>query len=84
LATLIKVYNIDFDVLTVLVLMFQGFRKVYNIFGGIHAYAEQVNPSVPTYKRENFGDRTPFNILAGHPFKTVNFYLRGKESNARK
>lgn len=27
----------------------QGFRKVYNISGGIHAYAEQVDPSVPTY-----------------------------------
>jgi hypothetical protein len=29
--------------------MFQGFRKVYNISGGIHAYAVQVDPSVPTY-----------------------------------
>ncbi|CAJ2634282.1 unnamed protein product [Trifolium pratense] len=27
----------------------QGFRKVYNISGGIHAYAVQVDPSVPTY-----------------------------------
>ncbi|KAK2431424.1 co-factor for nitrate, reductase and xanthine dehydrogenase [Trifolium repens] len=62
----------------------KGFRKVYNIFGGIHAYAEHVNPSVPTYKRENFGDRTPFNILAGHPFKTVNFYMRGKASDGCK
>ncbi|XP_045829859.1 rhodanese-like/PpiC domain-containing protein 12, chloroplastic [Trifolium pratense] len=62
----------------------KGFRKVYNISGGIHAYAEQVNPSVPTYARENFGERTPFNILAGHPFKTANFYLRGKASDGRK
>lgn len=29
--------------------MFQGFRKVYNISGGIHAYAVKVDPSVPTY-----------------------------------
>ena len=35
--------------LTVLVSMFQGFTKVYNLFGGIHAYAVQVDPSVPTY-----------------------------------
>ena len=28
---------------------FQGFRKVYNLSGGIHAYAVQVDPSVPTY-----------------------------------
>ncbi|XP_019434690.1 PREDICTED: rhodanese-like/PpiC domain-containing protein 12, chloroplastic [Lupinus angustifolius] len=27
----------------------QGFRKVYNISGGIHAYSVQVDPSVPTY-----------------------------------
>ncbi|KAG5064590.1 hypothetical protein JHK85_005773 [Glycine max] len=27
----------------------QGFRKVYNLSGGIHAYAVQVDPSVPTY-----------------------------------
>ncbi|XP_050903925.1 rhodanese-like/PpiC domain-containing protein 12, chloroplastic [Lathyrus oleraceus] len=27
----------------------QGFRKVYNISGGIHAYAVQADPSVPTY-----------------------------------
>ncbi|KAK7276655.1 hypothetical protein RIF29_17799 [Crotalaria pallida] len=27
----------------------QGFRKVYNVSGGIHAYAVQVDPSVPTY-----------------------------------
>ncbi|RDY08647.1 Rhodanese-like/PpiC domain-containing protein 12, chloroplastic [Mucuna pruriens] len=27
----------------------QGFRKVYNLAGGIHAYAVQVDPSVPTY-----------------------------------
>ncbi|KAL2316881.1 hypothetical protein Fmac_030757 [Flemingia macrophylla] len=27
----------------------QGFRKVYNISGGIHAYAVNVDPSVPTY-----------------------------------
>lgn len=27
----------------------QGFRKVYNISGGIHAYAVKVDPSVPTY-----------------------------------
>nr|CAM59673.1 parvulin-type peptidyl prolyl cis/trans isomerase [Lotus japonicus] len=27
----------------------QGFRKVYNVSGGIHAYAVQVDPSVPKY-----------------------------------
>ncbi|KAE9614870.1 hypothetical protein Lal_00036015 [Lupinus albus] len=27
----------------------QGFRKVYNLSGGIHAYSVQVDPSVPTY-----------------------------------
>ncbi|TKY57134.1 Rhodanese/PpiC domain-containing protein 12 [Spatholobus suberectus] len=27
----------------------QGFRKVYNLSGGIHAYAVQVDQSVPTY-----------------------------------
>ncbi|KAK7385898.1 hypothetical protein VNO78_31845 [Psophocarpus tetragonolobus] len=27
----------------------QGFRKVYNLSGGIHAYAVQVDPSIPTY-----------------------------------
>ncbi|XP_054790643.1 rhodanese-like/PpiC domain-containing protein 12, chloroplastic [Prosopis cineraria] len=27
----------------------QGFRRVYNISGGIHAYAVKVDPSVPTY-----------------------------------
>ncbi|WVY90684.1 hypothetical protein V8G54_036198 [Vigna mungo] len=30
-------------------LLSQGFRKVYNVSGGIHAYAVQVDPSVPTY-----------------------------------
>ncbi|XP_028793604.1 rhodanese-like/PpiC domain-containing protein 12, chloroplastic [Neltuma alba] len=27
----------------------QGFRRVYNVSGGIHAYAMKVDPSVPTY-----------------------------------
>ncbi|XP_007015252.2 PREDICTED: rhodanese-like/PpiC domain-containing protein 12, chloroplastic isoform X1 [Theobroma cacao] len=27
----------------------QGFRKVFNLSGGIHAYATKVDPSVPTY-----------------------------------
>ncbi|XP_076954628.1 rhodanese-like/PpiC domain-containing protein 12, chloroplastic [Bidens hawaiensis] len=27
----------------------QGFRKIYNIAGGIHAYALKADPSVPTY-----------------------------------
>uniref|UniRef100_A0A2P2MF04 Uncharacterized protein MANES_02G138400 n=2 Tax=Rhizophora mucronata TaxID=61149 RepID=A0A2P2MF04_RHIMU len=27
----------------------QGFRKVFNVAGGIHAYAVRVDPSVPTY-----------------------------------
>ncbi|XP_022752388.1 rhodanese-like/PpiC domain-containing protein 12, chloroplastic isoform X2 [Durio zibethinus] len=27
----------------------QGFRKVFNLYGGIHAYATKVDPSVPTY-----------------------------------
>ncbi|XP_039002220.1 rhodanese-like/PpiC domain-containing protein 12, chloroplastic [Hibiscus syriacus] len=27
----------------------QGFRKVFNVAGGIHAYAIKVDPSVPTY-----------------------------------
>ncbi|CAL0307469.1 unnamed protein product [Lupinus luteus] len=27
----------------------QGFRKIYNLSGGIHAYSVQVDPSVPTY-----------------------------------
>nr|XP_043637739.1 rhodanese-like/PpiC domain-containing protein 12, chloroplastic [Erigeron canadensis] len=27
----------------------QGFRKIYNIAGGIHAYAVKVDPSIPTY-----------------------------------
>ncbi|KAF7815614.1 rhodanese-like/PpiC domain-containing protein 12, chloroplastic [Senna tora] len=27
----------------------QGFKKVYNICGGIHEYATKVDPSVPTY-----------------------------------
>ncbi|KAK8345315.1 hypothetical protein V6Z12_A07G139700 [Gossypium hirsutum] len=27
----------------------QGFRKIFNISGGIHAYATKVDPSVPTY-----------------------------------
>ncbi|KAJ7964978.1 Peptidyl-prolyl cis-trans isomerase [Quillaja saponaria] len=27
----------------------QGFRRIYNISGGIHAYAVNVDPSVPTY-----------------------------------
>ncbi|OMO87169.1 Peptidyl-prolyl cis-trans isomerase, PpiC-type [Corchorus capsularis] len=26
-----------------------GFRKIYNLSGGIHAYATKVDPSVPTY-----------------------------------
>ncbi|KAK4275705.1 hypothetical protein QN277_018743 [Acacia crassicarpa] len=30
-------------------LLSQGFRRVYNISGGIHAYAVKVDPSVPTY-----------------------------------
>ncbi|XP_027939355.1 rhodanese-like/PpiC domain-containing protein 12, chloroplastic [Vigna unguiculata] len=30
-------------------LLSQGFRKVYNVSGGIHAYAVQVDPSIPTY-----------------------------------
>ncbi|KAJ0084614.1 hypothetical protein Patl1_29358 [Pistacia atlantica] len=27
----------------------QGFRRVFNLSGGIHAYATRVNPSIPTY-----------------------------------
>ncbi|KAI7730701.1 hypothetical protein M8C21_015091, partial [Ambrosia artemisiifolia] len=27
----------------------QGFRKIYNIAGGIHAYAVKADPSIPTY-----------------------------------
>ncbi|XP_024962918.1 rhodanese-like/PpiC domain-containing protein 12, chloroplastic isoform X2 [Cynara cardunculus var. scolymus] len=27
----------------------QGFRKIYNISGGIHAYAVKADPSIPTY-----------------------------------
>ncbi|GJU28311.1 rhodanese-like/PpiC domain-containing protein 12, chloroplastic [Tanacetum coccineum] len=27
----------------------QGFRKIYNIAGGIHAYAVNADPSIPTY-----------------------------------
>lgn len=27
----------------------QGFRKIYNIAGGIHAYAIKADPSIPTY-----------------------------------
>lgn len=27
----------------------QGFRKIYNIAGGIHAYAVKVDPLIPTY-----------------------------------
>ena len=34
--------------ITVLLSMLQGFRKVYNLAGGIHAYVE-VDPSIPTY-----------------------------------
>lgn len=27
----------------------QGFKRVFNVAGGIHAYAVKVDPSVPTY-----------------------------------
>ena len=27
----------------------QGFKKVFNVAGGIHVYAVNVDPSVPTY-----------------------------------
>lgn len=27
----------------------QGFRKVFNVAGGIHEYAVKVDPSIPTY-----------------------------------
>ncbi|KAL2612652.1 hypothetical protein R1flu_024344 [Riccia fluitans] len=27
----------------------QGFRRLYNIVGGIHAYSKKIDPSVPTY-----------------------------------
>lgn len=27
----------------------QGFKKIYNLSGGIHAYATKVDPSIPTY-----------------------------------
>ncbi|KAA8550013.1 hypothetical protein F0562_001697 [Nyssa sinensis] len=27
----------------------QGFKRVFNVFGGIHAYAVNVDPSIPTY-----------------------------------
>ncbi|BFI40507.1 hypothetical protein AXG93_2852s1140 [Marchantia polymorpha subsp. ruderalis] len=27
----------------------QGFRRLYNIHGGIHAYSKKVDPSIPTY-----------------------------------
>ncbi|ESR59548.1 hypothetical protein CICLE_v10017644mg [Citrus x clementina] len=27
----------------------QGFRRVFNVSGGIHAYATKVDPSIPTY-----------------------------------
>ncbi|KAI3834880.1 hypothetical protein MKW98_015993 [Papaver atlanticum] len=27
----------------------QGFKRVFNIAGGIHAYSEKVDPSIPTY-----------------------------------
>ena len=27
----------------------QGFKKVFNIAGGIHAYAVKADPSIPTY-----------------------------------
>ena len=30
-------------------LAFQGFGKVYNVEGGIDAYARQVDPSIPRY-----------------------------------
>ncbi|XP_022152997.1 rhodanese-like/PpiC domain-containing protein 12, chloroplastic [Momordica charantia] len=30
-------------------LQMQGFKKVYNVSGGIHAYSLKVDPSVPTY-----------------------------------
>lgn len=30
-------------------LQMQGFKKVFNVAGGIHAYAVNVDPSVPTY-----------------------------------
>ncbi|KAK3032387.1 hypothetical protein RJ639_037105 [Escallonia herrerae] len=29
--------------------LFQGFQKVFNVAGGIHAYALKADPSVPTY-----------------------------------
>ena len=29
--------------------LFQGFRNVFNVAGGIHAYAMMADPSIPTY-----------------------------------
>lgn len=30
-------------------LQVQGFKKIFNLSGGIHAYATKVDPSIPTY-----------------------------------
>jgi predicted sulfurtransferase len=45
----------SFDMQTVLhpesylSIILQGFKKVYNVSGGIHAYAVKADSSVPTY-----------------------------------
>lgn len=49
LVILIKLCFVKLSWLLILICDVQGFKRVYNVSGGIHAYAQKADPTIPTY-----------------------------------